>query len=147
LDASCSAFYWPEIGRGEIILSEEDYKLANDVLLDQDFETEELAMKGTMAWIRKVASVADVLWWGVKVNGRKQVIETTHQAVPAQTIGSGLIVRKRKKEVEPTPTTASVEAETAHTNGEDKPVETSKDSKEGAVNVLNASFVRKKKKT
>uniref|UniRef100_A0A093XDN6 histone acetyltransferase n=1 Tax=Talaromyces marneffei PM1 TaxID=1077442 RepID=A0A093XDN6_TALMA len=52
-EAKSSAFYWPEIGRGEIILSEEDYKLANDVLLDQDFETEELAMKGTMAWIRK----------------------------------------------------------------------------------------------
>lgn len=104
-------------------------------------------MKGTMAWIRKVASVADVLWWGVKVTGRKQVIETAQPAVSTQTIGSGLIVRKRKKEVEPTPTTASVEAEAAHTNIEDKPVETSKDSKEGGVNVLNASFVRKKKKT
>ncbi|KUL84908.1 hypothetical protein ZTR_07872 [Talaromyces verruculosus] len=146
-DAGRSAFYWPEIGRGEIILSEEDYKLANDVLLDQDFETEELAMKGTMAWIRKVASVADILWWGVKVTGRKQVIETTQPAVPTQTIGSGLIVRKRKKEVEPATTSVEAEAEVAHANGEDKPMEASKDSKEGRVNVLNASFVRKKKKT
>lgn len=149
LDASRSAFYWPETGRGEIILSEEDYNLANDILLEQDFETEELAMKGTMAWIRKVASVADVLWWGVKVTGRKEVLETTQPAVPAQTIGSGLIVRKRKKEVEPTSTTTttSVEAEATPTNNADnadKPVET---SKEGGVNVLNASFVRKKKKT
>ncbi|GAM36164.1 hypothetical protein TCE0_018f05041 [Talaromyces pinophilus] len=146
-DASRSAFYWPEIGRGEIILSEEDYKLANDVLLDQDFETEELAMKGTMAWIRKVASVADILWWGLKVTGRKQVIETTQPAVPKQTLGSGLIVRKRKKEVEPATTSVEAEAEAAHANGEDRPVEASKDSKEGGVNVLNASFVRKKKKT
>ncbi|RAO71675.1 uncharacterized protein BHQ10_007687 [Talaromyces amestolkiae] len=144
LDAGRSAFYWPEIGRGEIILSEEDYKIANDVLLDQDFETEELAIKGTMAWIRKVASVADVLWWGVKVTGRKKVTETTQPAAPAQTIDSGLIVRKRKKEVEPTPTTTSVEAEPSDRNGTDKPLDTSKD---GGVNVLNASFVRKKKKT
>lgn len=142
-DAGRSAFYWPEIGRGEIILSEEDYKLANDVLLDQDFETEELAMKGTMAWIRKVASVADVLWWGVKVTGRKQVIETRQPAVPTQAIGSGLIVRKRKKEVDPPTTNIEAEAEAAHTNNADKPVEASK----GGVNVLNASFVRKKKKT
>ena len=144
LDAGRSAFYWPEIGRGEIILSEEDYNIANDVLLDQDFETEELAIKGTMAWIRKVASVADVLWWGVKVTGRKQVIETTQSAAPAQTIGSGLIVRKRKKEVEPTPTTTTVEAEPSDRNGTDKPVDTPEDR---GVNVLNASFVRKKKKT
>jgi regulator of Ty1 transposition protein 109 len=141
-DAGRSAFYWPEIGRGEIILSEEDYKLANDVLLDQDFETEELAMKGTMAWIRKVASVADVLWWGIKVTGRKQVLETAQPAVPTQTIGSGLIVRKRKKEVEPATTNIEAEAEAAHTSNADKPVETSK-----GVNVLNANFVRKKKKT
>lgn len=146
-DAGRSAFYWPEAGRGEIILSEEDYKLANEVLLDQDFETEELAMKGTMAWIRKVASVADVLWWGVKVTGRKQIIETTQPAPPMQTIDSGLIVRKRKKEIESTPTTTSVEAEPSDRNGADKLVEAPQNSKEGGINVLNASFVRKKKKT
>ncbi|EED18034.1 ceramide glucosyltransferase, putative [Talaromyces stipitatus ATCC 10500] len=136
-----SAFFWPEIGRGETILSETDYKVANDILLEQDFETEELAMRGTMAWIRKVASVSDVLWWGIKVTGKKKLIEPTQPSVQTQTITPGLIVRKRKKDAQEatsTTTTTSVGAERVDA---DKPLlET---SNETGVNVLNASFAGK----
>jgi regulator of Ty1 transposition protein 109 len=152
-DAYRHAFFWPEAGRGEVILSEADYKAGNDVLLEQDFETEELAMTGTMAWVRKVASLADVLWWGRPVTGKKELLQTTEpSSAPVATVNSGLIVRKRKKESQEVPE-ASHGSDTL--TGKDNQPESSgstaeKDaeaSSEPAVNLLNASFLRKKKKT
>jgi regulator of Ty1 transposition protein 109 len=158
-DAYRHAFFWPEAGRGEVILSEADYNAGNDVLLDQDFETEDLAMTGTMAWVRKVATLADVLWWGRPVTGKKEVSPpTVPSSAPVAMINSGLIVRKRKKDdSRDAPVVASNESDTLP--GEDsQPVSTAsttgKDAETGpeassepGVNLLNASFVRKKKKT
>jgi regulator of Ty1 transposition protein 109 len=136
-DVGRNPFFWPEAGRGEIILGEADYKSANDILLEQDFETEELAMAGTMAWVRKVASVADVLWWGNNITGKKE------PSAPIPTLDTGLIVRKRKKDVHEAADAGLGEKDTnTHTV-----VRASTEASTPGVNVLNASFVRKKKKT
>lgn len=151
-DAYRHAFFWPEAGRGEVILSEADYKAGNGVLLDQDFETEELAITGTMAWVRKVASLADVLWWGRPITGKKEVLQATApSSAPVATINSGLIVRKRKKSQDaPVANTLPSEdnqpGSTGSTTGKDAEAVPEAPSEPG-VNVLNASFVRKKKKT
>lgn len=141
-DSSRNPFYWPEAGRGEVILSEADYKNANDILLEQDFETEELAMAGTMAWVRKVAALADVLWWGVNITGKKEVLATAQSSsLPVQALDTGLIVRKRKKDaqdIEAGPGDNTTGSESNHTDGQA--------STEPGVNVLNASFIRKRKK-
>ncbi|CRG87300.1 hypothetical protein PISL3812_04317 [Talaromyces islandicus] len=151
------AFFWPEAGRGEVILSEADYKAGNEVLLEQDFETENLAMTGTMAWVRKIASLADVLWWGRPVIGKKEGLQDTAPSrAPGATINSGLIVRKRKKDSQDVPGTSygsdtlpgkdNQSESTATTAGKDAEAAPEASSEPG-VNLLNASFVRKKKKT
>lgn len=153
------AFFWPEAGRGEIILSEADYKTGNDVLLEQDFETEDLAMSGTMAWVRKVAQLADVLWWGKPVTGKKEASQTTvPSSASVATINSGLIVRKRKKDSQDDASVAAANGSDTLPGGDSQPDSTvsttgkeaetvSAATSEPGVNLLNASFVRKKKKT
>jgi regulator of Ty1 transposition protein 109 len=155
-----SAFFWPEAGRGEVILSDADYKNVNDVLLEQDFETEDLSVTGTMAWIRKVASLVDILWWGQPVTGKKNTSdEETQPSTETSVMDSKPIVQKRKKDTQETASSTSVgasEAETSTTK-QDETHETQTASKRQAetpaeistpgVNILNASFIRKKKKT
>ncbi|KAL1970877.1 hypothetical protein VTN77DRAFT_2711 [Rasamsonia byssochlamydoides] len=147
-------FFWPETGRGEVILDDSGYKSATDLLLEQDFENEEVAMTSTMAWIRKVASLADLLWWGQPVTGKRDISEITPKPSTTNNLmDSGLIVRKRKKENQEagngtSPETdgvnpSAVEQDETQSRQTDKSAETSTPG----VNVLNASFIRKKKKT
>ncbi|KAL1981582.1 hypothetical protein VTN96DRAFT_2461 [Rasamsonia emersonii] len=152
-------FFWPEGGRGEVILDDSGYKSAMECLLEQDFENEELAMTSTMTWVRKVASLADLLWWGKPITGKKDISEITPKPLTTNNLmDSGLIVRKRKKENqeagnETTPDGVNPlveqdqdradEAQSPDKRQAEKPAETSTPG----VNVLNASFIRKKKKT
>jgi regulator of Ty1 transposition protein 109 len=153
-------FVWPEAGRGEVILSDADYKIANDVFLEQDFETEDVSLTGTMAWVRKVASLADILWWGLPVTGRKEISkETGNRSGQVSVLAAELIVRKRKKDTLETanePNEDDSEADTStkkqdHTDeissAPQRQPETSEKSVTPEVNVLNASFIRKRKKT
>lgn len=153
--ANNNPFFWPEGGRGEVILDDSGYKSAMECLLEQDFENEELAMTSTMAWIRKVASLADLLWWGRPITGKRDISEITPKPSATNNLmDSGLIVRKRKKENqeagnETTPDGVNPlveqgqEAQCPDKRQAEKPAETSTPG----VNVLNASFIRKKKKT
>ncbi|KAH8702235.1 putative DNA damage response protein Rtt109 [Talaromyces proteolyticus] len=141
-----NTFFWPEAGRGEIVLCEKEYKSGNDELLEQDFETEELAMAGTMAWVRKIASLADVLWWGKPVTGKREISKTTTSSkTAAVTINSGLNVRKRKKDAEGDDTLHVEAKDEQAVSSNTTQAETESGSPE--VNVLNASFIKKKKKT
>lgn len=129
-----SAFSWPEAGRGEVVLSETDYKKAHSALLEGDFETEDAAITSTMAWVRQVASLADILWWGQAITGRKEEVDEPADPVSAAgTVNTGLNIRKRKKDSESS-------GETEPRSDPNHPMDT------GAVNVLNGSIVRKKKK-
>jgi regulator of Ty1 transposition protein 109 len=140
-----SAFFWPDTGRGHAVLSEEDYKAAINFLIDQDFDTKDKAIASTKAWAEKVASLADQLWVGQRVEGRNTTTELSQKPTDATTVINTAVVRKRK--------TADAESdkpgEVGGAPGDSEaanptPVQSNQAS---GVNVLNASLIRKKKKT
>lgn len=145
-------FFWPEAGRGHVVLSEGDYKAAIDFLLRQEFETYDLAIASTKVWIDKVASLADQLWWGEFVTGRNTVSEDMAKPLEANNLMDVGLIRKRKKPAEEDVfKTADVEEEGSKgqqpslaTDMKDKAEAVS--SQASGVNVLNGSFIRKKKK-
>ncbi|KAL2824054.1 histone acetylation protein-domain-containing protein [Aspergillus cavernicola] len=92
-----SAFYWPQVGRGHAVLSEEDYKAAINFLLEQDFFNEEVSFASTNAFNDKVAALADELWIGQQVVGKNAAEESTSTPTP-NTLINTVLVRKRKKD-------------------------------------------------
>ena len=138
-----TAFSWPEFGRGHVILSESDYKAVIDFMLQQEFDKFDLAIASSKAWVDKVSSLADELWWGEPVIGR-QSSAPTEAGVEAESgkrkdnlLGAGLVRKKRKKPV-------------GEENGETEAKEAPSGNQQGqgqAVNVLGGSLVRKKTKT
>ena len=161
---SCSSspptnpFFWPEAGRGHVILGESDYKSAMDFILEQDFENFDIAATSTKVWVDKVASLADELYWGEPIIGRNTESITAGNAAATQPVESktkgsnvlgGGIVRKRKK---PAPEEVGGEADNAATETEADvgakagDVASGVQDQEPAVNVLNGSFVRRKRK-
>lgn len=132
-------FYWPEAGRGDVVLSEADYKAAIDFLIEHEFYDEETSIASTKAWVDKVASLADQLHWGKQVVGTNTMSEIT--ANPTETnnlMGAGLI-RKRKK---PDDGDKSTSEDSATPDIKPQPEQ----DQSSGVNVLNANLVRKKKK-
>ncbi|KAJ9227297.1 hypothetical protein DTO027B5_698 [Paecilomyces variotii] len=141
------AFHWPEAGRGHVVLSDRDYKTANDCLIDQDFETQELAVASTKTWVDKVASLADELIWGERVVGKKSINEgSSSQSETANLMDIGL-VRKRKKEAKDDNTATNTASDAAGAEVADITSKPDCSQPSGTVNVLNANFIRKKKKT
>ncbi|KAJ9302839.1 hypothetical protein DTO271G3_213 [Paecilomyces variotii] len=139
------AFHWPEAGRGHVVLSDRDYKTATNYLIDQDFETQELAVASTKTWVDKVASLADELIWGERVVGKKPINEgSSSQSETANLMDIGL-VRKRKKENDNT--AANTANDAAGAGAADITSKPDGSQPSGTVNVLNANFIRKKKKT
>ena len=143
--------YWPETGRGDIVLNETDYKTALDTLLAQDFDTEEAAIASTKEWTEKLVSLADQQ----SSDSISKLVEgraTTTSTSTPQTSVNQLSVRKRKKDDgqtqvqnqgqgeiddqgQKTETGNGVQA--ASQPGEPKP----------EVNMLGTNLIRKKKKT
>jgi regulator of Ty1 transposition protein 109 len=143
--AGPSAFFWPDTGRGHAVLSEEDYKAAINFLIDQDFDTKDRAIASTKAWAEKVASLADQLWVGQRVEGRNATTELSQKPTDATTVINTAFVRKRK--------TADAESDKPGEVGgalgvseeaNPAPVQSNQAIN---VNVLNTNLVRKKKKT
>ncbi|GAQ09448.1 histone acetyltransferase rtt109 [Aspergillus lentulus] len=140
-----SAFFWPDSGRGHAVLSEEDYKAAINFLIDQDFDTKHKAIASTKAWAEKVASLADQLWVGQRVEGRNATTELSQKPTDAATVISTVFVRKRK--------TADAESDKpgevrgAPGDSEAASATPVQPNQAPSVNVLNANLVRKKKKT
>jgi regulator of Ty1 transposition protein 109 len=149
-------FPWPEAGRGEMVLNESHYKSVHDCLLGQDFENEERSIASTMAWIRHASSLAGVPRWGQRVRGTRNMPEISPK--PPETnhlIGSGLI-RKRKRDQENGNVaggdkTGILSSLVDSDRKNDWPHLPNKGTPETAeqlpsVNVLNGSFIRKKRK-
>ena len=139
-------FTWPESGRGHIVLSDQDYKTAVDFFLQQDFADYNVATASTKAWVDKVASLADELWFGEVVVGNK-TISLNASGLPETTnnlLDAGLI-RKRKKLTQGEHDNAAADPEEKKTDGEGRTEPVS--SQEPPVNVLGGGLIRKKKKT
>ncbi|PYI06110.1 hypothetical protein BO78DRAFT_397522 [Aspergillus sclerotiicarbonarius CBS 121057] len=143
--ADADAFFWPEAGRGHAVLSEADYKTAIDFLLRQDFDTEQVAIASTKAWGEKVASLADQLWVGQRVVGRNSKDETSQKTVEVNTLMTSGLVRKRKK-VDPEVAPLSKTGDEVNGTGSTTVIAQASGQTSG-VNVLQASLIRKKKKT
>ncbi|PWY96370.1 hypothetical protein BO94DRAFT_529754 [Aspergillus sclerotioniger CBS 115572] len=146
--ADADAFFWPEAGRGHAVLSEADYQTAINFLLDQDFDTEQVAIASTKAWGEKVASLADQLWVGKRVVGRSKKDETSQKTVEVNTLMTSGLVRKRKKaDTEVEQTASSKTGDEANNSTGSTTVIAQASGTTSGVNVLQASLIRKKKKT
>ncbi|KGO78045.1 histone H3-K56 acetyltransferase, RTT109 [Penicillium italicum] len=145
-DASTIAnpFDWPEAGRGQVVLSEADYKTMMDSVLDHFYDEKEV-VASTILYVDQVSSLADELTWGKKVVGSNTTSSTASQPVNANAnnvLDLGLI-RKRKKSLGEGNTPIMTETQAPSKSGVTQPAP----SMPAGVNVLNASLVRKKKKT
>ncbi|KAJ5512694.1 hypothetical protein N7463_002246 [Penicillium fimorum] len=142
--STVNPFDWPEAGRGQVVLGETDYKMMMDSVLDHFYDEKEV-VASTKLYVDQVSSLADELTWGKKVVGSNTTSTATSKPVDTNTnnvLDLGLI-RKRKKSLG--------EGNTPVVNGTPPPSE-SRDtqpapSEPAGVNMLNASLVRKKKKT
>ncbi|KAH6692527.1 histone acetylation protein-domain-containing protein [Plectosphaerella plurivora] len=117
-------YFWPAEGRGQKIISENDYKRSVELLLHLDFANLGLAAGSMKRWVKEVG-LGEA--WDLEVHGQQPLPARAEVAVSASSGAvnnlSGLVKRKR-----PEP------------EGEDGKDQSSK------VNVLNAGLVRKKPK-
>ncbi|KAJ6110723.1 hypothetical protein N7486_002958 [Penicillium sp. IBT 16267x] len=139
-------FFWPEAGRGDVVLNEEDYKKMMDGVLDHFYDEKEV-VASTKSYVDQVASLADQLTWGRRVVGNHMPEETAAQPAATNNILNSSLIRKRKKpEGENGKTTGeNTDAGTAQSSGSDAAQPTP--AQPVAVNVLGAGLLRKKKKT
>ncbi|KAJ5573474.1 uncharacterized protein N7459_007901 [Penicillium hispanicum] len=143
LSTDSSPFSWPEAGRGQVVLNGTDYKKVMDVVLDHFYDEKDI-VASTKSYVDEVASLADQLTWGRRVVGAHTPEKTESQPVAANNFLDSGLIRKRKKS-EGEGDKPSSDASSAQPGGADntQPVP----PQPAAVNVLNASLVRKKKKT
>ncbi|KAJ5164990.1 uncharacterized protein N7500_006820 [Penicillium coprophilum] len=141
--STVNPFDWPEAGRGQVVLSEADYKTMMDSVLDHFYDKKEV-VASTKLYVDQVSSLADELTWGKKVVGSNTISSTISQPVNTNTnnvLDLGLI-RKRKKSLGESNTLGVNQTQPPNESGDTQlaPPEPA------GVNVLNASLVRKKKK-
>jgi regulator of Ty1 transposition protein 109 len=142
--ANTVPFSWPEAGRGDVVLSEADYKKMMDGVLDHFYDADEI-VASTKSYIDQVATLADQLTWGKRVTGIRNPQDTINQDVATNNLlGSGLIRKRKKPAIEEGKKDAN-EAIIAQPSGSGDSESTT--SQPTAVNVLSAGLVRKKKKT
>ncbi|CAI7626680.1 unnamed protein product [Penicillium glandicola] len=143
--STVNPFDWPEAGRGQVVLNEADYKTMMDTVLDHFYDEKEV-VTSTKVYVDQVSSLADELTWGKKVVGCNTTSSTAAQPVNANAnnvLDLGLI-RKRKKSLGE----GNTPVMNGPTEAPDEPGDTQPAPSEPAgVNMLNASLVRKKKKT
>lgn len=113
-------YYWPELGRGVVVLDDSDYSRAVEVLLHTEFASLEQAAQSTEKWLKQV-NLGET--WSVDVVGRLPNPEhRTMAAAGAVNDLSGVVKRKRS------------------TGGAAVP------ASEPAINTLGVGLVRKKPK-
>lgn len=123
-------YYWPDEGRGQVVLGESGYKRATELLLHLEFATLEHAVASTSRWTREV-NVGQP--WGLDMVGQRQApadssagIANSGNMAAIDLSKTDLIKRKRP--------IANVAPDCAA-------------AKASEVNTLGAGLVRKKQKT
>ncbi|CEJ60024.1 hypothetical protein PMG11_08618 [Penicillium brasilianum] len=137
-------FYWPEVGRGDVVLNEADYKKMMDGVLDHFYDADEI-VASTKSYIDQVASLADQLTWGKRVTGTHSPQDTANQPIATNNLLDSGLIRKRKKPEGDAGKKDANEAIIAQPSGSGSSESTA--PQPAAVNVLSAGLVRKKKKT
>ncbi|KAI0848597.1 histone acetylation protein-domain-containing protein [Daldinia vernicosa] len=153
-------YLWPENGRGQVVLSDNSYKRAIEVLLHLEFKTLEHAIASTARWTKEVNMGEN---WALNIIGKRANIdstassgtsgtvnnlsgmvrkrsageitnETTSSSPAVNTLGGGLIRKKAK--LDTSATDASVNVDQGCPEAESEP----------KANVLGAGLIRKKPK-
>ncbi|KAK8062757.1 hypothetical protein PG997_014854 [Apiospora hydei] len=156
---STAHYYWPEEGRGQVILDDSGYKRAVELLLHLEFGSVKQALASTARWINEV-NVGER--WSLDIVGRRSnpmLPEASGDGAIGGTINnlSGMVKRKRTTDGDEN----SCPGETAPVNTlggglvRKKPktsdlqqsLPTPTPSNGGQVNVLSAGLVRKKQKS
>ena len=110
---------WPSLGRGEVVLPEENYARTNKVLHELDFSSDQATEDSTKMWVDAVATVAGVKKWGQLVIGKKGVSEEIQNKTdPAPVLLTAGLVRKKKRATERDENVARAEV-----SGGDAPVD------------------------
>ncbi|KAI1450101.1 histone acetylation protein-domain-containing protein [Annulohypoxylon stygium] len=149
-------YFWPEEGRGQVVLSDNAYKRAIEVLLHLEFGTLKQAIESTARWTNEVNMGKP---WTLDVVGERIIItpttssdsngainnlsgvikrkrgsdNTTTPISPVNTLGDGLVRKKAKTDAN-TNDSATADAIQNQPVAESQP----------QVNVLGAGLVRKK---
>lgn len=90
-------YYWPEAGRGQVVLDDNGYKRAVELLQNLEFKSLEQATASTSRWVDEVNMGEN---WALPVIGEKVVEDQSVPEAPSGTVNnlSGLIQKKRKSE-------------------------------------------------
>ncbi|TGJ79375.1 hypothetical protein E0Z10_g9395 [Xylaria hypoxylon] len=93
-------YYWPETGRGQVVLDDNGYKRAVELLLHLEFKSLEQAIASTSRWAGEVNMGDD---WALPVVGEKVTLDQSASNASPKTVNNlaGSIQRKRKSEDEP----------------------------------------------
>jgi regulator of Ty1 transposition protein 109 len=135
-------FYWPEAGRGQVILNDADYKVMMDGVLDHLYNKKEI-VTSTKEYVDQVASLADQLTWGKRVVGTHSPDQANAETAATNNILDSGLIRKRKKSGSQS---TNIDGSALQPSGSDETAFAAP-SQLAPVNVLNAGLVRKKKKT
>lgn len=139
-------FFWPEAGRGDVVLSEADYKKMMDGVLDHFYDEKEV-VASTKSYVEQVASLADQLTWGRRVVGSHTPEETAAQQAPVNNILSSGLIRKRKKPEGENGKVTGVDTGAGTVQPSESDAAQPAPAQSAAINVLSAGLLRKKKKT
>ncbi|KAI2643209.1 hypothetical protein GGS21DRAFT_495241 [Xylaria nigripes] len=150
-------YYWPELGRGQVVLDENGYTRAVELLLHLEFKDLEQAVTSTSRWVSEVNMGEN---WALPIIGLKIMPTQSTSASPGLVNDlAGSIIRKRKSGDEPPKFGASNEVD--HFGGirirkrfkvdaDEQPADTQiVNTTIGggpSVNVLGPGMVRKKSK-
>ncbi|KAH6655234.1 histone acetylation protein-domain-containing protein [Truncatella angustata] len=120
-------YYWPEEGRGQVVLDDSGYNRAVELLLNLEFSTLEQATTSSARWTKEVNFGKD---WGLQVFGRRELPVQPMFGSAGRAVNDLSSIIKKKR---PAP---------GATDTSGNPV-----GDLGGPNVLSAGLVRKKAKT
>lgn len=156
LPANSDYYYWPEEGRGQLVLTERDYKKALEILLRLDFANLDIAAKSSKIWADEVGVLAGTKAtnWGQEIIG-KQEMTPSDERTPANSEVSKpvtMMVTKKKKidqgeaPVQPPQTAMMITKKRKQAENEEAAAAPSPATSQAGsgVNVLGAGLVRKK---
>ncbi|KAJ8125565.1 hypothetical protein O1611_g8074 [Lasiodiplodia mahajangana] len=115
-------YYWPEAGRGQVVLDDNGYKRAVELLLHLEFKSLEQAIASTSRWVSDVNMSES---WALPVTGEKEIPDR-----PASSATPGIVnnlagsIQRKRKSVDESP----------------------QESAPGPAKVLGGGLVRKKPK-
>ena len=154
-------YFWPSASRGEVVLTEKDYKRVNDLLLRLDYANKDIAINSTEKWIDEVAVAAGRGSWGVTVEGIEELPFADEAKETKPTDLNMTLVKKKKRvsadgdvqetanpghELAATPKVMDARLVRKKPKLAPIPSEPSVDPGENGINILGAGLVRKKAK-